>query len=127
MTDLPHHRSVERVETGVEVSLTVTNTGAMTGDEIVQVYLGQAQVPAYAQSPKKQLAAFLRVENIQPAESRRVTLHVTERELSYWDILQPLQARPDGTKDKWVLTTGSRDVMVGSSSDRILYTQTVEI
>lgn len=118
---------VEKAGDGIDISLTVTNTGDMVGDEIVQVYLGQAQVPAYAQSPKKQLSAFLRVEDIQPGEHRKVTLTIGERQLSYWDILQPLQERADGTKDKWVLATGRRDVMIGSSSDRILYTKTVII
>ena len=118
--------SVEKTEgPGLDISLTVTNTGDMAGDEIVQVYLGQAQVPDYAQSPKKQLAAFLRVEDLQPGECRAVTLHVGPRELSYWDILQPLQQRPDGTKDKWVIARGPRTVMIGSASNRIHHQETV--
>lgn len=114
-------------ETGLDILLTVTNTGTMAGDEIVQVYLGEAQVPTYAQSPKKQLAAFLRVEDLQPGESRMVSLHVGQRELSYWDIMQPLQERPDGTKDKWVIARGPRTVMVGSASNCIHYQETVLI
>ena len=35
--------------------------------------------------------------------------------------------REDGTKDKWVLATGERDVMIGSSSDNLLHTESVTI
>jgi len=113
---------VERTDEGLDISLTVTNTGDMPGDEIVQVYLGQAQVPEYAQSPKKQLAAFLRVEEILPGETRVVKLCVRERELCYWDVQAPLTVRPDGTRDKWVLAKGPREVMIGASSEDIRYT-----
>ena len=118
---------VERTENGLDVSLTVTNTGEMAGDEIVQVYLGQAGVPDYAQSPKQQLAAFLRVEDLCPGEKRAVRLQVKERALCYWDVRKPLTARPDGTKDKWVLAKGPRDVMIGAASNDIRYTASVEI
>ena len=118
---------VKRTADGLDISLTVTNTGSMPGDEIVQVYLGQARVPEYTQSPKKQLAAFLRVEALKPGEKREIRLHVNERGLSYWDIQAPLTIRPDGTKDKWVLAKGPRDVMIGASSDDIRYTVSIEI
>ena len=118
---------VERSNDGLDVSLTVENTGDMAGDEIVQVYLGRANVPDYAQSPKQQLAAFLRVENVQPGELRPVRLHVAERDLCYWDIRSPLIVRPDGTKDKWVPAKGPRDVMIGASSDDIRYTVSIKI
>ena len=67
------------------------------------------------------------VEEIRPGETRPVSLHVAERELCYWDIHAPLTARPDGTKDKWVLAEGQREVMIGAASNRILYRQTLEI
>lgn len=118
---------IEKSGDGLDVSLTVTNTGKMTGDEIVQVYLGEANVPDYAQSPKKQLAAFLRVEDLHPGENRAVTLHVGLRALSYWDTRAPLTERSDGTKDKWVLARGARDVMIGASSEDIRFTAKVEI
>ena len=118
---------VERSDDGLDISLTVENTGGMAGDEIVQVYLGQAQVPDYAQSPKRQLAAFLRVEDIRPGEVRPVRLHVDERELSYWYVQAPLTVRPDGTRDKWVVARGPRSVMIGASSEDIRYTVSVVV
>ncbi len=111
----------------IDVSVTITNTGDVTGDEIVQVYLGAAEVPEGVQMVEKQLAAFARVEDIEPGESKTATMQISERMLSYWDSSLELIEREDGTKDKWVLATGDRDVMIGSSSDNLTYTETVTI
>lgn len=99
-----------------EVSLDVTNIGAVAGDEIVQIYLGKAEVPAYVQIAEKQLAGFIRVKNLAAGETRRVTILVDTRALCYWDIALNLQEREDGTKDKWHRAIGDREIMVGASS-----------
>ncbi|MCD7813998.1 MAG: glycoside hydrolase family 3 C-terminal domain-containing protein [Lachnospiraceae bacterium] len=112
---------------GYAVSLTVTNTGEVSGDEIVQVYLGAAEVPAHIQMAKKQLAGYARVKHLAPQESRPVTIHIEERSLCYWNPAMVLQSRPDGTKDKWVRATGQRDVYVGASSRDIRLTGTIEV
>ena len=96
----------------IDVSVKVTNTGDVAGDEIVQVYLGAADVPEGVQTVEKQLAAFARVEDIQPGESKTAEMTINERMLSYWDASLELIEREDGTKDKWVLATGERDVMI---------------
>ena len=111
----------------IDVSVKVTNTGDVAGDEIVQVYLGAADVPEGVQTVEKQLAAFARVEDIQPGESKTAEMTINERMLSYWDASLELIEREDGTKDKWVLATGERDVMIGSSSDNLLHTESVTI
>ncbi|MCD8023279.1 MAG: glycoside hydrolase family 3 C-terminal domain-containing protein, partial [Lachnospiraceae bacterium] len=50
-----------------DVTVTVTNTGDVTGSEIVQVYVGPAEdVPENVQQAEKQLCAFARVEDIEP-------------------------------------------------------------
>ena len=66
----------------------------------MQVYLGKAEVPPYVQMAEKQLAGYLRVKDLAPGETRRITIPIDERSLYYWDIAYPLQNRPDGTKDK---------------------------
>ncbi len=104
---------------GFEVGLTVTNTGDCTGDEIVQVYLGAALVPAHIQSAALQLAGFARLEQIAPGEAVSCTIHIGERMLSYWDPALPLQKRADGTCDKWVRARGERELLIGASSQDI--------
>ena len=101
---------------GTEVTFTVTNTGTVTGTEIAQVYLGAGEVPAGVQMAAKQLCGFARIEDLKPGESRSVTVTIPERSFCYWNTAQELVTRADGTKDKWVKTTGSRKVYVGASS-----------
>lgn len=100
----------------LDVTFTVTNIGDVAGSEIAQVYLGEAKVPAHIQVARKQLCGFARLEDIQPGESRTVTITIPERSLCYWDPKKVLVSRPDGTRDKWVRTTGLRKIFVGGSS-----------
>lgn len=73
----------------------------------------------YMQSAEKQLAGFIRVKNLQPGETRPVSVLIDPRMLMSWDPAQTLQVRPDGTKDKWVRVTGEREILVGASSTDI--------
>mmetsp|Transcript_10541 Transcript_10541/g.12058 ORF Transcript_10541/g.12058 Transcript_10541/m.12058 type:complete len:955 (-) Transcript_10541:4-2868(-) len=56
------------------VSVTVFNMGLVMGDEVVQLYLSQtnASVPV----PRVRLADFVRVKNLMPGTSQRVTLRI---------------------------------------------------
>ena len=105
---------------GTDVTFTVTNTGAVSGTEIAQVYLGAAEVPAGVQMAEKALCGFARIEDIAPGESRTVTVTIPDRSFCYWNTAQELIRRPDGTQDKWVRTTGLRKVWVGAASDALL-------
>ena len=107
---------------GLNVTFTVTNTGAVAGTEIAQVYLGAAQVPAHIQMAQKQLCGFVRLEDMRPGERRTVTVAIPERSLCYWDPQLAPVPREDGTKDKWVRTTDCRKVYVGGGSDRLSLT-----
>lgn len=101
---------------GTDVTFTVQNTGTLPGTEIAQVYLGEAAVPEGIQMAKKQLCGFKRLEDMQPGEARTVTISIPARSFCYWDPNNALSVREDGTKDKWVKTTGNRKIMVGGSS-----------
>lgn len=109
----------ENENNGFDITFTVKNTGDVTGSEVAQVYLGAAQVPSGVQMANEQLAGFARVENLEPGESKQVTVTVNQRSLSYWDTNSQLITRADGTQDKWKVATGERKVMIGSASDDI--------
>ncbi|MGW2228245.1 beta-glucosidase [Streptomyces formicae] len=102
--------SVRRAGTGYEVSFAVTNRGHREGAEVPQVYVGPPR-HADVELPLKTLAAFERV-SLRPGRSRRVTLRVAERQLSYWDT----------GRGRWVRPEGRRAVYVGSSSRDIRLT-----
>jgi beta-glucosidase len=96
--------SPERGGQGYDVMFTIKNTGARAGIEVPQVYVGP---PASSPVPMaiRQLAGFERV-NLPAGASRRVTIHVGPRELSYWSI----------SDHRWVVAEGTRPIFVGASS-----------
>jgi beta-glucosidase len=112
-------------EGGITVSVDVTNTGKVPGDEIVQVYLGGCEVPSHVQIADKQLCGFTRVEDLQPGETRRVDISIDPRSLCYWDREAAVSESSWGTKGKWVRTTGSRTLWIGDSSDHLPLSLTI--
>lgn len=82
------------------------------------------------QFAKIQLAGFARTEILQPGESQEVTMHVSQRSLSYWDTSlgeEEQYEREDGTKDKWTVVEGNRTLYVAKSSDQLIAAADVEI
>ena len=66
-----------------QVQVDVTNTGAVAGDETVQIYVRDDH--ASVTRPVIELAAFERV-TLQPGETRTVTLDLPARALSVWNV-----------------------------------------
>lgn len=88
------------------VSFDVTNTGKREGAEVAQLYIGDnhAKVPR----PVKELKAFLKV-NLRPGETRRVTVTVDARALSYYDV----------NAKQWRAEAGEFALLVGRSVEQI--------
>lgn len=91
----------------VTVSFDVKNTGNRQGAEAAQVYVGDghASVPR----PAKELKGFAKVD-LKPGETRRVTVMLDRRAMSYYDVK---------TK-RWKADAGDFDVLVGPSSQEIV-------
>ncbi|MFI3277454.1 MAG: glycoside hydrolase family 3 C-terminal domain-containing protein [Rikenellaceae bacterium] len=90
----------------VDVSLTVTNTGKVAGDEIVQLYIKDN---AWKKSEaKRQLKGFKRV-HLKAGESKSVTIELSHDALSHWA----------GKGDSFEVSGGQYDILVGSSSEKI--------
>lgn len=92
------------------VSATVTNTGAVEGAEVAQLYVGVPDGPA------RQLRGFEKPV-LGANESATVTFPLTRRDLSTWDV----------TAQKWLLQTGEYQIYVGSSSRDLPLTGTLTI
>ncbi|WP_328938409.1 glycoside hydrolase family 3 C-terminal domain-containing protein [Streptomyces tauricus] len=103
---------VKRVDGGYEVP--VTNTGSRAGDEVVQLYTHQRT--SRDKQPLKQLEAFRRV-SLKPGETRTVKLALREKDLAHWDV----------TRSKWVVESGTYDVLVGASSEDIRSRTSVKV
>ncbi|MEV4801928.1 glycoside hydrolase family 3 C-terminal domain-containing protein [Nonomuraea sp. NPDC049421] len=99
---------------GDKVSVKVTNTGKVTGDEVVQLYTHQ-RGSRFAQ-PVKQLRGFQRV-TLKPGESRTVSFLLKKADLAVWDH----------TRGKWTVEKATHDVLVGSASDRIRQSTTLRV
>ena len=87
----------------VRVSLDVRNTGTRSGDEVVQLYVGdpKSRLPR----PVRELKDFARV-SLKPGQQKTVRFTLSARHLRYYD---PDQAG-------WVVEPGRFDIAVGASS-----------
>jgi len=86
----------------ITISATITNTGALKGAEVVQLYLHDKN--ASVDRPLKELKGFQRVE-LEVGESKKVNFTITPRDLSFWDI----------NRNDWLAETGEFDIMIGAS------------
>ena len=100
--------------TADSVSLTVTNTGARDGAEIVQVYIAKPGAEIFR--PAQELKAFVRVP-LAAGESRTVTLPLDDKAFRYWNT----------RTDCWEVEDGRYEVRVGASSADIRLTANVDI
>ncbi len=100
--------------TADSVTLTVTNTGARDGAEIVQVYIAKPGAEIFR--PAQELKAFARVP-LTAGESRTVTLPLDDKAFRYWNT------RTNG----WEIEGGRYEVRVGASSADIRLTAHVDI
>ncbi len=96
--------TVRRDGDGFNVSFTLRNSGSRSGAEVPQIYLGPVHDPPVPMAPRS-LVGFERVE-LEPDQSERLTIHLGERQLSYWSTAE----------HGWVLPNGGRRVTIGASS-----------
>lgn len=89
-----------------EASVTVTNTGARAGADVVQLY-GHDLVGSVTR-PVAQLLGFARVE-LEPGESRRVHLNVPTTRLAFTNRAG-IRVVEAGAVDLWVGASDARDV-----------------
>ena len=92
----------------VSASVEVTNTGAVAGDEVVQLYVHQKA--GSDSRPIRELKGFRRV-GLKPGETQTVTFPLGPDELRYWSTSQR----------KWVQDAEAFDVWVGADSTATLH------
>ncbi|MEL7448409.1 MAG: glycoside hydrolase family 3 C-terminal domain-containing protein [Pseudomonadota bacterium] len=106
--------AVTPVDDGVSVALTVTNTGARAGAEVVQVYVHDDE--SSLRRPAKELKGFGKIQ-LAPGESREVRVTLDRAAFSYY---HPEQGG-------WLLEPGAFTILVGSSSRDIRLRRQIEL
>ncbi len=92
-----------KIGDSVTVSVDVTNTGQVAGDEVAQLYIHQRW--GSDSRPMRELKGFERV-TLQPGETRTVTFRLGPDELGYWST----------NAGAWVQEAAAFDVWVGADS-----------
>ncbi len=87
----------------VTLKVTVKNTGAVAGKEVVQLYVADKE--ASLARPQKELKRFAKIA-LEPGASQTLTFILDERALAFYD---PYRA-------DWVVEPGEFEVLIGSSS-----------
>jgi beta-glucosidase len=99
------HRTVGATDS-MTVKVKVKNTGARTGDEVVQVYY--RHVNSAQPQPRLALCGFTRV-SIPAGEKSTVSVTVPVERLRYWDV---------STKS-YIVESGKYELLIGSASDEL--------
>jgi beta-glucosidase len=86
---------IKTVADGFEASVTVTNTGAVAGKEVVELYVS---APAGGlEKPACELKGFAKTRELRPGESQVVTIKVTNYEIASFNEAASAWEAPAGT------------------------------
>ncbi|MGN1026310.1 MAG: glycoside hydrolase family 3 C-terminal domain-containing protein, partial [Faecousia sp.] len=96
---------------GRTVSVRVTNSGAVKGAEVVQLYIAPPKGGLFR--PEKELKGFARVE-LEPGESKTVEFALDGCSFAVWS-------------DGWKIPGGTYTILVGASSRDIRLQQSIEV
>lgn len=90
----------------------VKNIGKVPGSETVQMYIHDEA--SALERPEKELKGFKKVF-LRPGETKEISLLIDKSDLSFYN--------PE--KKGWICEKGDFEVMIGSSSDRIILTERI--
>jgi beta-glucosidase len=112
--DVQTSGAVEGGDLAAEVRVTVRNTGAVAGAEVVQVYV--RDVEASVTRAMRELKGFTKVA-LDPAESCTVTIRLDQRAFSFWSE----------TLGRWVVEPGEFAIEVGHHSRNLPLSQIIAV
>ena len=88
----------------VEVSITVQNTGAVSGKEVAQVYVEAPK--GKLEKPVQELKGFAKTRELKPGESQTLTMTIPVRDLASFDE----------AGSQWITEAGDYLFRIGNSS-----------
>jgi beta-glucosidase len=99
----------------VELSVTIKNSGAVSGKEVAQVYV---QAPkGKLEKPAQELKAFAKTRELKPGESQTLQMTIPVRDLASFDE----------AGSQWVTEAGTYTFRIGSSSRDIKCTASLRL
>jgi beta-glucosidase len=96
------HVSPQDSSKNVHVTARITNTGAVVGSEVAELYIA---APAAAGEPPHQLKGFAKV-SLAPGQSTQVSFTLTPRAFSVWNT----------AANRWTIAAGKHEISLGDSS-----------
>ncbi|MCR5152736.1 MAG: glycoside hydrolase family 3 C-terminal domain-containing protein [Prevotella sp.] len=99
----------------ITVSLTVKNTGSVSGKEVVQVYVAAPE--GAVEKPAKELKGFAKTHELKPGESETLQISMQRRDLASFNEAQ----------SAWVVDEGVYTFMTGANIADIRGTATLKI
>ncbi|EJD35757.1 beta-glucosidase [Auricularia subglabra TFB-10046 SS5] len=119
--DLKVSETALSASTAAEIALTasvsIANTGSLTGTEIVQVYVSPPPHPLGEPLPSRVLRGFARVADLRAGESRTVKVALDKYAFSAWDE----------SRKAWIIRKGTYGVSVAASSIDVKLTANVDV
>ena len=79
---------------GADFTVTVRNTGAVAGSEVVQLYITLPSIGLT--TPELQLRGFGKAKDVQPGASVDLTISLDRYAVSYWDAVHSVWAATAG-------------------------------
>jgi beta-glucosidase len=98
----------------VPITVDITNSGTVKGDEVAFLFVSYPQTQA--RRPAKELKGFRRV-SLDPGVTKRVTFLLRVSDLKYWD----------STSSSWIIENGPVQISVGPSSAHLMLSDTMVI
>ena len=99
----------------VDISVTVKNTGNVSGKEVAQVYVTAPK--GRLEKPAQELKAFAKTRELKPGESQTLTMTLLLRDLSSFDE----------ANSQWLTEAGNYTFRIGSSSRDLPLSATVSL
>jgi len=99
----------------VTVSITVKNTGKVSGKEVAQVYV--AAPKGQIAKPAQELKAFAKTRELKPGESQELAMQIPVRDLASFDE----------AGSQWLAEAGQYTFRIGASSRDIRQTVTAKV
>ncbi len=106
------------------VVFNLANTGGVAGDEIAMVFVSFPNTQA--RRGPKELKGFQRV-HLEANEAKQITIPLRLKDLDYFQTDASTLSNPNPTTGKWVVESGTVNIMVGGSYTNLPLTGTVNV